>query len=164
MDLALGAVESLSRILSGSAFVIFALAGYWLSVIDVRIHRLPDVIVLPSLAIIAGLFVLSALLVNDWRHAVQTLCGGAVLCSGALLIALAHPSGLGGGDVKLAALIGVVLGWMGWNAFAVGVFAGATLGALWSLWLICVRRTSWSSSIPFGPCLVGGAWMGIFSG
>lgn len=68
------------------------------------------------------------------------------------------------GDVKLAGVIGLVLGWVGWSALAVGALAAFLLGGLAAAILIVARRASRTSGIPFGPWMLGGAWVGILLG
>lgn len=68
------------------------------------------------------------------------------------------------GDVKLAGVIGLVLGWVGWSALAVGALAAFLLGGLVGLALIVLGRARRSTGIPFGPWMLGGAWVGILLG
>ena len=142
----------------------FAAAGIALAAIDLEHRRLPDAIVLPSLVVVTVLLLASAALAGDWLRVGQTLGGGAALFAGYLLIAIVYPVGMGGGDVKLAPLVGVVLGWVGWSAVVVGVFAGFLLGALWGVALMLLRRGGRKTALPFGPFMLLGAWIGIVGG
>ena len=69
---------------------------------------------------------------------------------------------MGGGDVKLAGVVGLYLGWIGWGTLAVGAFAAFLLGGLFGIVLLIAagRRTA----IPFGPWMIAGAWLGILTG
>ena len=71
---------------------------------------------------------------------------------------------MGGGDVKLAAVIGLVLGWHGWQALAVGAASAFVLGALHALALMASRRADGSTRIAFGPWMITGALIGIIVG
>jgi leader peptidase (prepilin peptidase)/N-methyltransferase len=73
---------------------------------------------------------------------------------------------MGFGDVRLAALIGLVLGWVGWGAFAVGVWVSFILFAVPALVVIVARRdrSLLKRSFPFGPFMVGGALVGLVWG
>lgn len=146
------------------ALLWFAAAGIALAAIDLEHRRLPDAIVLPSLVVVTVLLLASVALAGDWLLLGQTLGGGAALFAGYLLIAIVYPAGMGGGDVKLAPLVGVVLGWVGWSAVVVGAFAGFLLGALWGVGLMLLRRGGRKTALPFGPFMLLGAWIGIVGG
>jgi leader peptidase (prepilin peptidase)/N-methyltransferase len=71
---------------------------------------------------------------------------------------------MGLGDVKLAGLLGLYLGYLGWGPLVVGAFAAFLLGGLYALTLITLRRAGRKSGIPFGPWMLAGAWVGLFFG
>lgn len=135
--------------------------GGWLVVIDARTHRLPDRIVLPTAGALLLLATVDALLTGDG----SALCR-AVLCSlvlggfYALLRAISR-AGMGGGDVKLAVAIGLLLGWHGWQAVAVGAASAFVLGALYALVLVALRRADGGTRIAFGPWMIAGAVLGV---
>ena len=85
------------------------------------------------------------------------LAGGGLL----LLLAIVSRGGMGGGDVKFAALIGLVLGWHGWQALVVGAAAAFVLGAVHALGLIVLRRATGSTHIAFGPWMIMGGALGV---
>ena len=76
----------------------------------------------------------------------------------AVLLALAifAPAGLGMGDVKLGFVTGLFLGWLGWGWVYWGTFLGFAIGAAWALFIMVRRHGTWSSAIPFGPCMLVG--------
>ncbi|WP_159716962.1 prepilin peptidase [Actinomyces marmotae] len=87
----------------------------------------------------------------------------AVLCAlvaGAisLLVALA-PTGLGLGDVKLCAVIGLWLGWYGVSAFVLGLWVGVMVGGVAALALLISRRASRKDPMAYGPYLILGSFM-----
>ena len=84
--------------------------------------------------------------------------GGALLFVFFTVLATAHPAGMGFGDVKLAGLIGLVLGYLSWPALLLGCFAGFLLGGVAGLALI---RRGRDTVIPYGPFLIAGALLGI---
>lgn len=147
-----------------AGYLWFAAAGIALTLIDLDHRRLPDTIVLPSTLVIVVLLSSAALLNGEWSRLVATLGGGAALFAFYFLIALVYPRGIGGGDVKLAPLIGAIAGFVGWAPLAVGAFAGFLLGAVVGLVLIAARRSSRRTGIPFGPFMLSGAWVGILWG
>jgi leader peptidase (prepilin peptidase)/N-methyltransferase len=71
---------------------------------------------------------------------------------------------MGFGDVKLALGIGAVLGWYGWGTLLLGTFAGFLLGALYGGTLVVARRAGRRTTIPFGPFLIAGAYLGLLIG
>lgn len=87
----------------------------------------------------------------------------AALCAlgigGAALILALLPSGLGMGDVKLCALIGLWLGPLGWGAALSGVLAGVILAGLSALVLMAARVVGRRQMIAMGPHLIAGAWL-----
>lgn len=146
------------------AYLYFAAISVALTMIDLDTRRLPNDIVLPSYVVAAILLAVSAMLEPNWSGLLRAAIGGALLYSFYFLIRLIRPAGMGGGDVKLAGLIGIYLGWLGWGTFAVGAFAAFLLGGVFGLLLIIFRRAGRRTAIPFGPWMLVGAWVGIFAG
>ncbi|ALJ18743.1 prepilin peptidase [Microbacterium sp. No. 7] len=129
-----------------------------LTLVDLDTGRLPDVIVLPSIAIGAMLLTVAALVAGTPGRLLQAAAGAAILGGGYLVIRLVRPDGMGGGDVKLAVLLGLYLGYAGWGALAVGSFAAFVWAALYAL--LARRR----GAIAFGPWMILGAWTGVVAG
>jgi leader peptidase (prepilin peptidase)/N-methyltransferase len=143
------------------AYVGFALLSVLLAIVDARTHRLPDRLVLPAYPILLGLLAAASGLREDWAGLGRAIIAGGVLFALFLLLRLAYPGGMGGGDVKLAGVIGIMLGYVGWTSVGVGVFAAFLLGGVYSLLLIAQRRAQRTTAVPFGPWLLLGAWIGI---
>jgi leader peptidase (prepilin peptidase)/N-methyltransferase len=93
----------------------------------------------------------------------RALLGGLALAAGYLLLGLARPGQLGGGDIKLAGLVGLALGWQGWPALLSGAVLGFVLSAVASLALLAAPRVTQRSAISFGPFLLGGALIAILA-
>jgi leader peptidase (prepilin peptidase)/N-methyltransferase len=135
-----------------------AAAGVVLAGVDLATHRLPDAVTLPALAVLLASTGVDALVTGSGSRALAGLVLGAVAFGGAALVRLAAPAGLGFGDVKLLAPLGVLLGWLGGGTLVVvGVFLGLLVGAVVSLGLLATRRAGWRSAVPFGPPLLVGA-------
>lgn len=66
--------------------------------------------------------------------------------------------------MKLAAVIGLVLGWHGWQSLMIGAAAAFVLGALYALVLILLRRADGATRIAFGPWMIAGALLGVAFG
>jgi leader peptidase (prepilin peptidase)/N-methyltransferase len=138
------------------AFGFFGALGVALAAIDIAVQRLPDPLTLPAYPILIALLSVAALAGHDFSALGRALLGGAAMGGGFLLLALVAPGQLGGGDVKLAGLAGLVLGWLGWPAIITGVALSFVLSAVVSLALLAARRIKLSGSISFGPFLLGG--------
>ena len=147
-----------------AAYLWFAAASITLTMIDLEHRRLPTAIVAPTGIVVGALLTAAALLTQDWPRLVSTLSGSAILFALYLVIALIAPRGIGGGDVKLAPVLGAPLGFLGWGALAVGGFAGFLLGALAGLVLIAAGRATRRTALPFGPFMLAGAWIGLVAG
>ncbi|WP_181781192.1 prepilin peptidase [Pseudonocardia pini] len=121
------------------------LGAAWLGVVagvvDVRHHRLPDVLTLPAFPTALALAV-----PLGWGAAGRALAGGAVLVAVHLAVHAVSPAALGLGDVKLAATVGAVLAADSWAAVLLGcavtaVFSGVLGAVLGIRALVRVRRT-----------------------
>ena len=146
------------------AFLYFAAISVALSAIDLDVHRLPNAIVLPAYAVGAVLLGGSAIAGANLVGLASMAAGSGALVLFYLILALVRPGGMGMGDVKLAGVIGLFLGALGWGPLVVGVFAAFLLGGLYGLALIITGRASRKSGVPFGPWMLGGAWVGILFG
>ena len=167
----LGEVAPLASWLVLLACAYFAVMAVRLTVIDVRHHRLPDRIVLPSYAV-AGVLLLGAVAARTGTPAavhgsdsgdvlfggpgLRVLAGGAALWLFYFLLRALYPPGMGFGDVKLAGVLGMYLGFLGWQHVLAGTFAAFLFGGLWSLGLLVSRRGTLKTSIPFGPFMLAG--------
>jgi leader peptidase (prepilin peptidase) / N-methyltransferase len=131
--------------------------------IDIDVHRLPNAIVLPSYAVAAVLLFGAAALDSDWGAVVRGLAAMALLLLAYLALRLAYPGGMGLGDVKLAGLLGLYLGWLGWGWVAVGGFAAFLLGGVVGVALLATRRAGRKTRVPFGPAMLAGALLAVFA-
>ena len=146
------------------AFLYLAVVSVLLTVIDLRSHRLPDRIVLPSYLVAGALLGLAALAAGEYSRLLVAGIGLVALWLFYFLLAVARPGGMGFGDVKLAGLLGLYLGWLGWGPLVVGALTAFLLGGIAATVLLLSRRASRTSGIPFGPWMLAGAWVGILAG
>jgi leader peptidase (prepilin peptidase)/N-methyltransferase len=146
------------------AFLYLAAIGIALCLIDIDHHRLPNAIVLPTYPVLIVLLSGAALLTGDWSALLRAAIGGASLFTFYFVVAFAYPRGMGFGDVKLAGVLGLALGWVGWDALVVGAFAAFLVGSVGGLAAALVRRTGRKTVIPFGPYMLLGAALGIAVG
>lgn len=153
-----------AAILVTLAYLYLAAITIALALIDIDVHRLPNAIVLPSYIVAGVLLGVASILAGDAEAALRALIGMTVLAAAYFLMALAYPGGMGLGDVKLAGVLGLYLGYSGWGALAVGSFGAFILGGVFSIILIATRRATRKSGIPFGPWMLAGAWVGLAVG
>nr|WP_241986280.1 A24 family peptidase [Cryobacterium psychrophilum] len=146
------------------AFLYLAAISVALGLIDIETRRLPNRILLPAYWVVAVLLTAAALLAGEPERLLVALAGGAGLFALYFALAVIRPGGMGFGDVKLAGVLGLYLGWLGWGELAVGAFGAFLLGGLFGAVLLAARRAGRKSSIPFGPWMLVGAWIGILFG
>lgn len=125
--------------------------------IDLEHRLIPNLITGP-----AAVLALAAGLALDLDFVAEQLIAGAAAGGFFLLAALAHPKGMGMGDVKLAGLIGLCLGRAVAPSLLVALVAGVLIGGV-----IVARvgaRQGRKTAVPFGPFLALGALVGLFAG
>lgn len=147
-----------------TAYLYLASISIALAMIDLDTRRLPNAIVLPAYVVLAVLFTAACLLGSPWEALLRAAIGGAALYAFYFLLRVIRPGGMGGGDVKLAGVLGAAMGWLGWGSLIVGAFAAFILGGVVGVILMLMRRATRKSAIPFGPWMIAGAWIGIMAG
>lgn len=131
-----------------------------ISAIDIEHRRIPDRITFPAMALGAAMVLVGALRQSDGDAAVAAAAGALLFWAGLGLAHLVSPHGMGRGDVKLAVLLGMALGWSAGNPAAVvllvlaACIAAAALGTVVGLVLLAWRRRN--EAYPFGPSLAAG--------
>ena len=143
------------------AFLYLAAVSMALALIDVDAHRLPNAIVLPAYAVGAVLLTSASIVFADYSVLLRAGMAMAALFLAYFLMAFVYPAGMGLGDVKLAGVLGLYLGWVGWGAVIVGALGAFILGGIYAFALILGKRANRKSGIPFGPWMLVGAWLGI---
>lgn len=155
---------ALGGVLQLVALLYLAAISVSLALIDLDTHRLPNAIVLPGYIVGAALLGTGAALTGHPGSLLTAAIGMVAMFGLYLLMTIAYPGGMGLGDVKLAGVLGLYLGWLGWAPLAVGAFAAFVLGGLYGLALVVMRRANRRGGIPFGPWMLAGAWLGVFAG
>jgi len=127
-----------------------------LAVYDVKWMLLPDKIVYPLISIAATLtvfqFIFGRPLADIKNIALAVLIGGGLFW---LLFRLSKGNWIGGGDIKLGFLLGLILGQP--THAVLYIFMASLLGLLYSLPAMLVKRLKLTSKVPFGPMLIAGA-------
>ena len=137
-----------------------------LSVIDWHTRLLPRRIVVPATLAAIVLVVVVGLATGEREALVRALLGMVVARSFFWVLWFVRSAGMGFGDVRLAAPVGLVLGWVGWGALAIGLWVGFMVFAVPAAALALVRRDRGvlKQSFPFGPFMVVGALVGLVWG
>lgn len=138
------------------AFLVLAAGLVALSVIDLEHFLLPNRIVYPLAAGTLALLTVAALGDDAWGALGRALLGGVVAMVALGVLHLVSPRSMGFGDVKLAFVLGLVLGWLGWSELVLGLFCGFLAGAVVGLALIVLRHRGRKDHLPFGPFLAFG--------
>lgn len=136
---------------------IVALFGTWAGWTDARSHRLPDAITLPMASASGAAVITCTLLGSDWPRAGQALVGALVLSGFYFLAAVFGDLGLG--DVKLAAILGLALGYSSWAA----LFWGGVLGLVIAV-PHALKARGIAARIPLGPYMVAGTAIALALG
>jgi len=147
-------IQSLIYIILSSALIIIAF-------IDLNEQIVPDVISLPGIVIgfIISFFVPYISFINSALGVV--VGGGIILIIGLGGSVIFKKEAMGGGDIKLAAMIGAFLGW---RYIIISLFLGFFLGALAGIFLILSKIKSREDVVPFGPFIVLGSMITLLWG
>jgi leader peptidase (prepilin peptidase)/N-methyltransferase len=127
-----------------------------ITAIDLDLQIIPDAITLPG--IVAGI---PANVASGWGSWSDSLLGIAVGGGLFLAIILASGGGMGGGDMKLGAMLGAFLGW---RLTLVAVFVAVVVGGVVAIAVLAAGRKGRKDAIPFGPFLAVGGVTALFWG
>lgn len=150
----LAAAAALSRNpLAYLSLIPLAVTGPWLAAVDFDVLRIPDRVLSPTaaLTLIAIAGVVSAS--EEWRTLVDSIAAAIVTGSVFAAVHLATKGGIGFGDVKLAAVIGLAIGPLGSGAVWLSVLVGSVAALVWT------SATRLAGPIPYGPWLLCGTWI-----
>jgi leader peptidase (prepilin peptidase)/N-methyltransferase len=143
------------------ALLVFAAASTVLALVDLAEKRLPNAVIFPTLAAVAVLLLVATWLSGEWIALLWAAVGSAGMFVVYFVLALISPSSMGMGDVKLALVIGLLLGWFGLNAWLIGLLAAFVVGGLVALVALLLRQVTLRGSIPFGPSMLAGALVAL---
>jgi leader peptidase (prepilin peptidase)/N-methyltransferase len=147
----------------GAAIVVAAMLSLMpaVALIDLRHRIIPNRLMYPSLIGFPVAIVVAWLLGSE-LDPVKALIGMLAYGGGLLIVAFVS-RGMGMGDVKLAALLGLVLGSLGLRFVGVAAAAGILVGGLAGIGALLAGRGR-KSAIPFGPSIAAGAIVAVFAG
>ena len=138
------------------------LLGY----VDLRTKLLPTVVLRPATLAAIGLAAVAAGAAGDWHAFVRAVVGMLAARTVFWVLWWIHSAGLGFGDVRLSALLGLDLAFLGWGELVTGTYASFLLFGLPGLLLAVVRRdrSMLRTGYPFGPAMIVGALVGVLAG
>ena len=145
----------------------FLLYGWLLlivAVIDLHTRRIPNRLTYPLTPALLVLLTGAAVLEGTPAVAVRSVLAGLVSFALLFVLALVNPRGMGMGDVKLAAFIGLGLGYLGWGHVWLGLLLGFLGGGVIAALLLALRLRTRKDHIPFGPWLALGAIVALLAG
>ena len=126
-----------------------------LAAIDLDVHRLPDAIQLPAYPVTVVLLAACSLTTGDWAAMKRSLLAGvAMFALFFILVLIAPAGGMGFGDVKLAGLLGLLLGWLSWGHVLVAGIVTFLLGGVVAVALLATRRAARGGEFAYGPVML----------
>lgn len=143
---------TLSSVAYSATWFWFVVTALMLSKVDLREHRLPNMLVATSYLGGALGFAAVAIIDGDARILGTVIAGSAIASFAYLVIHLI--GGMGMGDVKYAAVVGLYLGSLGWAYIYVGSLISFACASLWVMFLLISRRER--RNVPFGPFMAFG--------
>jgi leader peptidase (prepilin peptidase)/N-methyltransferase len=133
--------------------------GLVLGTVDRLAQRLPHRLVYPGIAVTLVLFAATALVQDQFPAFGRAAAAGVVMFGVYLLLALLPGAVIGGGDLGLAALLGLYLGWMGWPALVFGAALPWLLQGGAAVVMLLRRRADATTMLAFGPAMLAGAYL-----
>jgi leader peptidase (prepilin peptidase)/N-methyltransferase len=133
------------------------------TLVDFCTHRLARGVTMRAALAGGPLLTLAAINIDETAR-IATMFG-AIIATLVFFLVLSFMSkgGIGSGDVRLAPVLAMFLGWMGWSYVYIGLASGFILGGIWAFALIVTGKASRSSRIAFGPFLCVGAVATLFA-
>lgn len=151
----LGAVPQLA------AYCVLWMGFVALSIVDLRVGLVPRKVLYPTLAVVAAGLVAASAADGRWDALAGAAIGGVAAFGVFAAVWWLYPKGLGFGDVRLAGVCGMALGWLGFTELYVGFLAAFVLGLLFGLGNLVIRGTT---RFPFAPALAAGTAVGVLWG
>jgi leader peptidase (prepilin peptidase)/N-methyltransferase len=151
-------------LVEAAAFVVVGTLWVALAYVDLHLHKLPDLLTVPALVVGAALLGLDAAIHGDWGAYGRAWLAAGVLLAAYLLVAIAVPGALGLGDVKLAASVGLLLGWISVQTVVVGTVLAFLVGGVVAAAAMATGAADRRTALPFGPAIIAGAVLAVVAG
>ena len=136
------------------SYVVLLGIGIAQSYVDIRAHRVYVAITRAAFAWTASTLALHAVVVGEMEALVRMAVCAFLLWVGFVLLARGNESSLGRGDVRLAPVIGMALGYLSFGSFVLGVAVMTGIGATWAI--VAMLREGPHARIPYVPAMYGG--------
>ena len=146
------------------AYLVLAAALVALSAIDLEHYILPNRIVYPLALAMIVLLAIASLGDDDLDALVRGLAAGLIAFAVFFVLHMISPRSMGFGDVKLAFVLGLFLGYLGWGELVLGLFLGFLYGAVIGVGLIVTKLRTRKDHVPFGPFLAAGTMTAVLVG
>ena len=146
------------------AYLVLAAGLLALACTDMEHLLLPKRIVYPVLGLVGVLLVGAAAITGHWHNLLVAGISGAVWFVIFFTMNFISPRALGFGDVRLAPVLGLALGWLGIRYVLLGFFAANLFGAIIGLALIASKRMTRQQQVPYGVFLAVGTLLAILAG
>lgn len=146
------------------AFLVLSAALVALVWIDVRLLRLPREITYTAIALSAPVIAVAALVAGEPERIWHAALGAGIALAIMLAVYVASRGGMGDGDVRLAPLLGLHLGYLDPAIVPIGLFLGFALGAVVGLVAMALGKAGRKTALPFGPFLAAGAVAAVWLG
>ncbi len=146
------------------AYLVLTGALVALAVIDFETYLLPNRIVYPLTVVMLALLALGTAADSNLDDYLRGLVAGVIAFAIFFVLHLVSPRSMGFGDVKLAFVLGLFLGYLGWGELVLGLFLGFLYGAVIGVGLIVTRLRTRRDHVPFGPFLAAGTLTAILIG
>ena len=132
------------------------------TIIDYATHRLPRGVTFRAAIVGGPLLALAAINFDDNGRILVMFASFIITLALFALLAAFSKGGIGGGDVRLAPVLAMFLGWLGASHVYIGLGSGFILGGVAAAGMLVTRRASASTRIAFGPFLCIGAVITLF--
>ncbi|MFC8410313.1 prepilin peptidase [Arthrobacter sp. NPDC057259] len=139
------------------AYLFLAITAVELTRIDLSFHILPNRLVGPLLGVGLVLLTASAMSSGEWPALLRGIIGLVILFVCYFILALISPNGIGMGDVKLSAPLGLYLGYLGWPHLFYGGALGFVAGGVAAALLVLKNRGNKPKEVAFGPSMLAAA-------
>jgi leader peptidase (prepilin peptidase)/N-methyltransferase len=146
------------------AYLVLAAGLLALACTDLEHLLLPKRIVYPVLGMVAGSLLTAAAITGHWHDLLVACISALVWFVIFFAMNFISPRALGFGDVRLAPVLGLALGWLGVRYVLLGFFTANLIGAIIGIALITSKRMSRQQQIPYGVFLAFGTLLAIFVG
>ena len=146
-------IESLTVVVAAWVLSLGLITASW---VDIRTHRIPRRISYSTLGAGFPLLVIAAISEHDMSRVVDSAIGVAVATSLIGFLYLIGRGAMGGGDGRVAPVIGLYSGWISIQTVLVALVASFFLAAIFALTLLVLGRAKRSDDIPLGPFLAWG--------